>query len=179
MTSGALLESVAGALPESTAGAQTKINSGALIEIDCNPEEGYKVLLKSSNSRFKPYIMRIFKDKLILYPKDQQKNKLKHLEHNLNSLHVRTCDHEDKKIMDVGHDFFCFVLGHPDRDTYVYFLDSKTMMDAADSIVQAQGGSSRLSNYVVVREIASPSFGLKLLAQHKFTKKLFGLQVAS
>ena len=123
MTSGALLESVAGALPESTAGAQPKINSGALIEIDCNPEEGYKVLLKSSNSRFKPYIMRIFKDKLILYPKDQLKNKLKHLEHNLNSLHVRTCDHNNQKITDATNDFFCLVLCHPGSKRNLYFLD--------------------------------------------------------
>ena len=53
------------------------------------------------------------------------------------------------------------------------------MIDAADSIVQAQGISSRLSSYRVVQSVANPSFGKKFLAQHKVTKQFFDIKVAS
>ena len=67
--------------------------------------------------------MRIFKNSLILDPITQQKDRIMQLEHDLNSLHVRTLDHNNQKITDADNDFFCFVLCHPGSKRKLYFLD--------------------------------------------------------
>ena len=136
----------------------------ALSEAESENKEEFEVLMKMNDNRYYSYLMRIFENWLTLEPKNQKQDGLVHIKNNLNSLQVRTCDLADYKMMDHTHKFFCLVLSHPDSHRRMYFLNYATMMKAVDTIVLAQGSSSRLENYHLVHDLPNLSYGDKFLA---------------